>query len=68
MGRFQRRMRQTSVEKGMNMLWTIAVVLLALWVLGFATSYTMGGLIHILLILAVVAVVVRLIQGRRAIP
>jgi len=68
MGRFQRRMRQTSVEKGMNMLWTIAVVLLALWALGFATSYTMGGLIHILLILAVVAVVVRLIQGRRAIP
>ncbi len=52
----------------MNMLWTIAVVLLVLWALGFATSYTMGGLIHILLILAVVAVVVRLIQGRRAIP
>jgi hypothetical protein len=52
----------------MNMLWTIAVVLLVLWALGFATSYTMGGLIHILLILAVVAVVIRLIQGRRAIP
>jgi hypothetical protein len=50
------------------MLWTVAVVLLALWALGFATSYTMGGFIHILLILAVVAVVVRLIQGRRAIP
>jgi uncharacterized protein (DUF58 family) len=49
----------------MNMLWTIAVVLLVLWGLGFATSYTMGGFIHILLILAVVAVVIRLIQGRR---
>ncbi len=50
------------------MLWTIAVVLLVLWGLGFATSYTLGGFIHILLILAVVAVVVRLIQGRRALP
>src|ERR1017187_8258835 len=62
------RTRHTSVEKGMNMLWTIAVVLLVLWALGFATSYTMGGLIHILLILAAVAVVVRLIQGRRSLP
>lgn len=50
------------------MLWTVAVVLLVLWVLGFATSYTMGGFVHILLILAVVAVVVRLVQGRRRLP
>jgi hypothetical protein len=50
------------------MLWTIAVVLLVLWGLGLATSYTVGGFIHILLILAVVAVVIRLIQGRRALP
>jgi hypothetical protein len=50
------------------MLWTVAVVLLVLWALGFATSYTVGGLIHILLVLAVVAVVIRLIQGRRALP
>jgi len=50
------------------MLWTIAVVLLVLWALGFATSYTMGGFIHILLVLAVVAVAIRLIQGRRALP
>jgi Family of unknown function (DUF5670) len=61
-------MRQPQFEKGMNMLWTIAVVLLVLWGLGFATSYTMGGFIHILLILAVVAVVIRLIQGRRVLP
>jgi Family of unknown function (DUF5670) len=47
------------------MLWTLAVVLLVLWGLGLATSYTLGGFIHILLVLAVVAVVVRLIQGRR---
>lgn len=52
----------------MNMLWTVAVILLVLWGLGFATSYTMGGFIHILLILAVVAVVIRLIQGRRVLP
>ena len=50
------------------MLWTIAVIFLALWALGFATSYTLGGFIHILLVLAVVTVIVRVIQGRRAIP
>ena len=47
------------------MLWTIAVVLMILWVLGLATSYTMSGFIHVLLVLAVIAVLVRLIQGRR---
>lgn len=47
------------------MLWTIAVVLLALWLLGLVTSTTMGGLIHVLLVIAVVVVVLRLIQGRR---
>jgi hypothetical protein len=50
------------------MLWTIAIVLFCLWGLGFATSYSLGGFIHVLLLLAVVAVIVRLIQGRRAIP
>lgn len=47
------------------MLWTIAIVLLALWALGLVTSTTLGGLIHILLVVAVVAVLIRLIQGRR---
>jgi hypothetical protein len=46
------------------MLWTIAVLLLILWMLGMVTSYTLGGFIHILLILAVIAVLIRLIQGR----
>ena len=46
------------------MLWTIAVVLLVLWILGFVTSNTMGGLIHILLVVAVVLVLVRVISGR----
>lgn len=47
------------------MLWTIAVVLVVLWVLGLVTSYTIGGLIHVLLALAIIAVLIRLIQGRR---
>jgi hypothetical protein len=47
------------------MLWTIAVVLLLLWALGLVTNFTMNGFIHILLVLAVVAVLVRIIQGRR---
>ena len=46
------------------MLWTIAVVLIILWLLGLVSSYTMGGLIHILLVIAVIVVVLQLIQGR----
>jgi hypothetical protein len=47
------------------MLWTIAVILLVLWMLGLVTAYTMGGLIHILLVVALVVVLLRVIQGRR---
>ncbi len=47
------------------MLWTIALVLVALWALGLVSAYTMGGFIHILLVLAVVSVLVQVIQGRR---
>jgi hypothetical protein len=47
------------------MLETIAVILLILWLLGLVSSYTMGGFIHILLVIAIVVIVVRLIQGRR---
>ena len=47
------------------MLWTIAVILLLLWVMGVVTAYTMSGFIHILLIAAIVVVLVRVIQGRR---
>lgn len=46
-------------------MWTIVVVLLVLWLLGFITSNTMGGLIHILLVIALVVIVVRLLQGRK---
>ncbi len=49
------------------MLWTIFVILLVLWLLGLVTSYTMGGFIHILLVLAVVVLVIRLVQGRRVV-
>jgi hypothetical protein len=49
------------------MLWTIFVVLLVLWLLGMVTSYTMGGFIHILLVIAIVVVLIRVIQGRRPI-
>jgi len=47
------------------MLWTIFVILLVLWALGMITSYSMGGLIHVLLVVAVVILVINLIQGRR---
>jgi hypothetical protein len=47
------------------MLETLAVVLVVLWLLGFVSSYTMGGLIHLLLVLAVVVILIRVIQGRR---
>ncbi len=47
------------------MLWTILVILLVLWLLGMITSYTMGGFIHILLVIAVIILVVRLVSGRR---
>lgn len=47
------------------MLETIAVVLVVLWLLGFVTSYTMGGFIHVLLVIAVVVILLRVIQGRR---
>ena len=48
------------------MLWTIFVILLVMWLLGMVSAYTLGGFIHILLVLALVALVVQLITGRRA--
>jgi len=47
------------------MLWTIAVVLIILWLLGLVSSYTMGGFIHILLVIAIVVVLIRIIQGQK---
>lgn len=48
-----------------SMLWTIFVILLILWLLGFVSGYTIGGFVHILLVIAVVVVLIRVIQGRR---
>ena len=48
------------------MLWTIAVILIILWALGLVSSYTMGGVIYVLLVIAVIVVLVNIIQGRRA--
>ena len=52
-------------EKEDQMLWTIVVILIILWLLGLVTGYTMGNFIHILLVVAIIVVLVRVIQGRR---
>ncbi len=49
------------------MLWTVAVILLILWALGLASAYTLSGFIHILLVLAIIVVLLRVIQGRRVV-
>lgn len=49
------------------MLWTIAVILIVLWLLGLVSSYTMGGFIHILLVIAVIVIILRIISGRKVI-
>jgi hypothetical protein len=48
-----------------GMLWTIAVILIVLWLLGLVSSYTMGGFVHILLVIAIIVILIRVIQGRR---
>ena len=52
-------------DKDDHMLWTIAVILVILWLLGLVSGYTMGNFIHILLVIAIIMVLVRVIQGRR---
>jgi len=49
------------------MLWTIAIILVVLWAVGLVSAYTLGGFIHILLVLAVIVIIIRVIQGRRVI-
>lgn len=49
----------------LNLLWALAAILMVMWILGFAMHFTLGGLIHVLLVMAVIAVLVRLIMGRR---
>lgn len=57
--------RGVEIRKG-TMLYTIAVILVVLWLLGLVTSYTMGGFIHVLLVIAIVVILVQVISGRRA--
>jgi fatty acid desaturase len=71
--RFDKRSRTLSrearydlTERNNPMLWTIFVILLVLWLLGLVSSYTLGGFIHILLVIAIVVLIIQLISGRRA--
>jgi len=57
--------RSITICKEKHMLWTIAVVLIILWALGLVSGYTIGNFIHILLVIAIIVVLVRVIQGRR---
>lgn len=59
--------KKTLRRQELNLLWTIAVVLLILWLLGLVSSYTLGGFIHILLVLAIIVILIRVIQGRRVV-
>jgi len=59
--------RRRTTKGGTKMLWTVAVVLLVLWALGLVTSYTMGGFIHLLLVIAIVVVLINVIQGRKVV-
>jgi hypothetical protein len=52
-------------ENKMDLLWTVAVILVILWLLGLVTSYTLGGFVHLLLVLAIIVILIRVIQGRR---
>jgi hypothetical protein len=61
------RPRVAGASKEKTMLWTIFVILLVLWLLGLVTSYTLGGFIHILLIVAIAVLLIQLITGRRAV-
>jgi hypothetical protein len=54
-----------SPEREDHMLWTIAVILIVLWLLGLVSSYTMGGFIHVLLVIAIIVFLVGIIQGRK---
>jgi hypothetical protein len=56
--------KSVSIQRGRIMLETIAILLIILWLLGLVTSYTLGGFIHILLVVAVIVIVIRVIQGR----
>jgi fatty-acid desaturase len=57
--------RSSENRKELNMLWTIGIILLVMWALGLVSGYTMGGVIHLLLVIALIVVAIQFIQGRR---
>jgi hypothetical protein len=59
------RGRGCCISKGAVVLWTISVILLVLWAVGLVSAYTLGGFIHVLLVLAVIVIILQVIQGRR---
>ena len=59
---------QENEEEIMDLLWTLAVILLILWILGLVTSYTLGGFVHLLLVVAIIVVLLRVIQSRKPFP
>lgn len=61
--RSNKRINDRTIKR--NMLYTLALILIIAWLLGFVSSYTMGGFIHILLVVAIILILVRVIQGRR---
>jgi hypothetical protein len=61
----RRPVEETKEIPMLNLLWAIAVILLVMWILGFALNFTLGGLLHVLLVLAIISVLVRIIMGRR---
>ncbi len=63
--RYRRYLPECRCSRRKAMLYTIAIILVVLWLLGLITSYTMGGFLHILLVVAIIMIVVQLIQGRR---
>src|SRR5687768_17609272 len=65
LSRSRQKSNRTKSKGTSHMLMTLAIILIALWLLGLVTSTTMGGLIHVLLVIAVIVVLVRLIQGRK---
>jgi uncharacterized membrane protein len=64
-GAVQVGLRGQDAKEVLKMLWTITILLFVLWLIGMVSNYTMGGLIHLLLLIAVVTMLIRIIQGRR---
>jgi membrane protein YdbS with pleckstrin-like domain len=63
--RLSKKMMTSNIKKVIVMLWTLFVILLVLWAMGLLTGYTLGGIIHVLLVVAIIVILFQVIQGRR---